>query len=86
MKIKSKEENLRQEFLHQKIKEQTWDKMKSHLEQMSGLVSSLLVTNYHIRVKQKDETKKLELCKTFFGIEIREKYRNADKKKEEVID
>jgi len=53
---------------------------------MSGLVSSLLVTNYHIRIKQKNETKKLELCKTFFGIEIREKYRNEDKKKESVID
>ncbi|CAD8159373.1 unnamed protein product [Paramecium pentaurelia] len=67
-----KKENVRQEILYQLIKERTWDQMEIPLKGVNGLIQHIIVTNYHIRVRQPEEMRKLKLIRELRKQEIRE--------------
>ncbi|EAR97028.3 hypothetical protein TTHERM_00196190 (macronuclear) [Tetrahymena thermophila SB210] len=72
IKETAKRENLKQEIIHSKIKEKTWDQMAVQLKGINGLKSKYLVYNYHIRKRTADEERKLKIVKDLRRIEIRE--------------
>ena len=46
---------MRQEILHKRIKEKTWDMMEVHLRAINGINTNLIVYNYHLMKRSPEE-------------------------------
>ncbi|EGR30550.1 hypothetical protein IMG5_129360, partial [Ichthyophthirius multifiliis] len=85
LKSLAKRENYKQEILHQKIKEKTWDTMKVQLKGINGLKSNQLLYNFHIRNRTEEELQQLKFVKEFRRLEIREKKQRKENSVPEII-
>ena len=54
----AKKEVYKQELLHKRIKERTWDTMDVQLKAINGLRENYLVYNYNIRKRQPEELRR----------------------------
>jgi len=58
LKEKAKKEIIKQEIIHKRIKERTWDTMDSQLKAINGLRENYLLYNYNIRKRPAEELRR----------------------------
>jgi len=66
LKENAKKAILKEEMLHKKIKERTWDTMDIQLKAINGLRENYLVYNYNVRKRQPEELRRYLFNKSFF--------------------
>ena len=59
LKENAKKEIFKQEIIHKRIKERTWDTMDSQLKAINGLRENYLIYNYNIRKRPAEELRRL---------------------------
>lgn len=58
LKDQAKKEIYKQEIIHKRIKERTWDTMDAQLKAINGLRENYLVYNYNIRKRGPEELRR----------------------------
>jgi hypothetical protein len=75
----AKRKELEYECLRERVKNATWDTMKTHSTAVISLNSDEMIYNYGVRQKTQPEEKKLKQVLQFRRMELREKYTGMER-------
>ncbi|KRX02904.1 WD40-repeat-containing domain [Pseudocohnilembus persalinus] len=82
----AQKENYKQEILHNRLLEKTWNTMKTHLKAINGLDTNIIVYNYHIRQRSEKELQQLKWIQNLRKIELKEQKLRKENQEQEIVD
>ena len=82
----AKRKELELECLRDRVKNTTWNTMSTHSTACCSLDSDLLLYNYGIRERTKEEVRRLNQVLNFRKMELRDQINTADTKLAEILD